>query len=696
MSNLSSDQSLTQPVPAGVVQRPSVCPLDCPDTCSLSVTVAGGRIERVRGSRANPFTAGSICSKVAHYYPEFVHGEQRLRRPLIRTGVKGEFDFEPVDWDTALDRVYEGLSRTVERFGPQAVVPFNYAGPHGMLADGSMDRRFFHKLGASLVDRGPLCGGIRGLAYTSLFGAMPGMGPEQAEHSQLIVVWSNNVTVSNLHLARVIAKARRNGAKLVVIDPKRIRIAERADLHIAPRPGTDVVLAFALAAELERLGAVNQAFVERWVKGFDEYMVRAREYSVERAAEICRLDADDIRTLARWYAERSPAALSVGNGMERSRTGGASIRAVMALAAITGKFGEQGSGVIAKVGTAFPKTSDRLQRTDFIPAGTRTLNILDVPDLIMDAKASPPVRAAFIYNHNPVATHPDQRRMREALSHPELFVVGCDVVMTDSMRYADVVLPASSHFELDDLYGAYGQQWLQRAEPVIAPVGDSLPNTEIFRRLSRRFGFDHPAFAATDRELMDDAVDGADERLGGHRPSELPLDTALHMRKNGEPMVAFANVFPETPSGRIELYSESLEAKFGQGLPAYAEIASDYPLNLITPSSSHRTNATFGGCAANTGVASIEINPADAEARGLRDGSKVRVYNELGAVELVVEVSDAVRPGVVYSPKGTWLATSSTGETVNALVPDLRADIADGACFNNTFVDVAPISTQPS
>lgn len=688
MTTLAAGSTASSTTLSGRATKPSVCPLDCPDTCSLSVTVSGGRVERVRGSRVNPFTAGSVCSKVAHYYPEFVHGPERLTHPLVRVGARGGTDFEPVSWDEAIDRVHTGLSDTIERYGPQAVVPFNYAGPHGMLADGSMDRRFFHKLGASLMDRGPLCGGIRGLSYSSLFGAMPGTGPEQAEHARIIVVWSNNVTVSNLHLTRMIARARRQGAKLVVVDPKRIKIAERADLHLAPRPGTDVVLAFALAAELERQGSIDHDFVERWALGFDEYMARAREYPPERAAEICDVDAADIVKLARWYGESSPAVISIGNGVERSVTGGSCVRSVMALAVLAGKFGEQGSGVIAKPGNAFPKTPDRLHRTDFIPHGTRTLNILDVPAAILDEQMDPAVRGLFIYNHNPVATHPDQRRMRAALSHPDLFVVGCDIAMTDSMAYADVVLPACSHFEIDDLYGAYGQQWLQRAEPVIAPVGEALPNTEIFRRLAARFGFDDPAFEASDLALMNDAVDAGDDRLGGHRPSELPLDTALHMRKDGEPIVPFDNVFPSTPSGRVELYSEDLEKRYGQGLPSFYEVDAMFPLNLISPSSDQRTNATFGGCVANKTVAPLELNPRDAQARGLESGNRVRVFNDLGEVELKVLVTDAVREGVVYSPKGTWLCTSSTGETVNALVVDRRSDIADGACFNNTFVEV--------
>jgi anaerobic selenocysteine-containing dehydrogenase len=675
------------------ITSPAVCPLDCPDTCSLAVTHANGKILSVKGSRANPFTAGRVCSKVVKYYPEFTHGDTRLTEPMRRVGAKGNDEFEVISWDSALDIAYEGLSRVVAQFGPQSVVPFNYAGPHGMLADASMDRRFFHKMGASLLDRVPLCGAVRGLAYTSIFGAMPGMGPEQAEHAKLIVVWSNNVTVSNLHLMRVINTARANGAKLVVIDPKRIKVAERADLHLAIKPGTDVVLGYAIAAELERIDAIDSAFLEQWTVGADAYMAKAREYPAALAAEICGLDANDIVTLARWYAELSPAAISVGNGMERSITGGASLRTAMALPALAGKFGMVGGGVIAKPGAAFPKTTDKLQRTDFIPENTRTLNILNVSKHILTDDIDPAIRGLVIYNHNPVATHPDQHRMMRALAHPDLFTVGIEVAMTDSMPYADVILPACGPFEIADLYGAYGTQYLQRAEPVIPPVGNALPNTEIFRRLAARFGYNDPAFAATDAELMDDALDAADDRMGGIKPSEIDPNTAMHMRLNGEQMVAFKNVFPQTPSGKIELYSEDLEARFGAGLPEYVPTgSSSFPLQLISPSSDRRTNATFGGVGDNFKTEVLEINPVDAAARNLADDATVRVYNDMGETTLYVRVTDATRPGVVYTPKGTWLKASSTGVTVNALVPDIRSDIADGACFNDTFVEVEPVS----
>ncbi|MDD9878989.1 MAG: molybdopterin-dependent oxidoreductase [Magnetovibrio sp.] len=672
----------------------SVCPLDCPDTCSLSVTTAGGELLEVKGSTDNPYTAGVICNKVARSYPEFVHGRNRLTHPLRLTGPRGSGEFERISWDAALDLIHDGIAKAIDVHGPQSVLPFNYSGPHGELAVGSMDRRFFHKMGASLVNRGPLCGIVRGSAYDSLFGTAPGMDPEQARHADLIVIWGNNITVSNLHLTRVIKKAKQDGAKLIVIDPKRIKIAEQADLHLQIEPGTDVVLGLALAAEFERRGGFDRAFIDQWVDGLDAYMAEARKYTLDQVASVCKLPLGQVETMIEWYMAAKTVAVSVANGIERGRSGGSGIRAAMALQALTGNHGRLGAGVFAKPGYAFPKTTDRLQRPDLIPDGTRTVNIVDVPELILDENLDPPIRAAFIYNHNPVATHPNQNRMIEALSHPDLFVAGADIAMTDSMAYCDVVLPATSHFEHNDLYGAYGTSYLQRAEPVIPAVGEAQPNTEIFRRLAARFGYDEPMFTDDDHALMDAAMDGADPRLKGYRPSAIPVDAAFLIgAEDGAPLVLCDNHAPGTGTGKIELFSRNLEDRFGYGVPRFEPVERDLPFSIISPSSSKRTNATFGGCSESQGMEIVEINPADAEDRGIAEGDTLKIWNARGEVHLSARVTDAVRPGVLYSPKGTWRATSPTGQTVNALIPsDMRADIEEGAVYNETFVDVAKLA----
>jgi len=674
-------------------EHPSVCPLDCPDTCSLTVTVEDERIVSIKGSRANPYTAGVLCAKVPEAYPGFVHGEGRIKTPLRRTGAKGAGRFERISWAQALDIIHERFTAVIAAHGPQAILPFNYAGPHGLLAGGSMDLRFFHRLGASLLDRRPLCGGIRTEAWVGTFGPVPGVRPEQAEHARLIVAWGSNVTWSNLHVVPIINRARRAGGKLVVVDTRRTKIAEQADLHLAIRPGTDVILAWAMAADLERQGGLDREFIARHVEGFEDYMALARRYSLADAARICGVDESQVRQLADWYRTMSPAVITVGNGLERNQNGGSGIRAIFALPALAGKFGVPGGGLINGASFAFPKTPARLARPDFVPKGTRLINIIDVGRHLNDATLSPPIKALFIYNHNPLVVHPEQNRLRRGLEREDLFVVGSDVVMTDSLAYADVVLPACSHFEHAELFAAYGTHWLQRADRVIPPQGDALPNTEIFRRLAARFGFDDPAFRATDAELMDDALDPADARLGGKRPSAIPLDRATPMNVGGgaEEAILFKNVFPKTTSGKVELASPYLEGKYGARLPSWRPVTSSYPLMLISPASDQRITSTFGGLHVGDGPPPLEMHPDDARARGLRDGVRVRVWNDLGEVHLPLLVTEIIPRGVVCTLKGAWMGTTDNGQTISALCPAHHADISEGACYNDARVEVAAL-----
>src|SRR3989442_2087338 len=376
--------------------------------------------------------------------------------------------------------------------------------------------------------------------------------------------------------------ARRGGAKLDIADTRRTKIAEQADLHIALRPGTEVVLAWAMSADLERQGGFDREFIARHVDGFEDYMALARRYSLADAARICGVNERCVRESAEWYGTMNRAVITVGNGLERNRNGGSGIRAVFALPALAGKFGVPGGGLINGAGFAFPKTPARLARPDFVPAGTRLINIIDVGRHLNDPTMSPPIKALFIYNHNPVVVHPEQNRLRRGLEREDLFVVGSDVVTTDSLAYADVVLPACSHFEHAELFAAYGTHWLQRADPVIRPQGEALPNTEIFRRLAARFGFTDAPFRATDAELMDDALDGADARMGGKRPSAIPLDRATPMTVGGDDAMLFQNVFPKTASGKVELVSTYLEDKYGARPPRWKELTSSHPLTRIS------------------------------------------------------------------------------------------------------------------
>ena len=358
-------------------EHPSVCTLDCPDTCSLSVTVENDRIVKVRGSTSLPYTGGVVCNKVAHHSAEFVHGASRLHYPLMRVGPRGSGRFERITWYEALDRIHGRVTSVIDQWGPQAVMPLNYGGPHGLLSLDSMSLRFFHKLGATQLFRGSLCGGVRSEAWLGTYGNAPGVGPDLAAEAQLNVLWGNNATVTNLHLVRKVREAKRRGGRLAVIDPLRTKIAEQADLHLTPKPSTDVLLGFALAVELERLGAHDLAFIDRHVSGYQEYMSLARQWPSETAAEACGVPAEDIRTLAKWMAEANPLVLAPGNGLERGRNGGSGIRAAIALPALLGKL-DRRNGIVLGARGAFPRTPDKLTRPDLVPAGTRTLNINDI------------------------------------------------------------------------------------------------------------------------------------------------------------------------------------------------------------------------------------------------------------------------------------------------------------------------------
>ena len=449
-----------------------------------------------------------------------------------------------------------------------------------------------------------------------------------------------------------------------------------------------------MSAELEQRGAHKMEFIDKWVDGYEAYMDNARTYTQEMVSEKCGIDYEIFNQFSEWYKDSNIVSISVGNGPERGHSGGSGIRAAMALQALTGNHGKMGAGVFAKPGNSFPRLTERLERPDLIPEGTRTINIVDTSKVLLKKSMVPPIKAVFIYNHNPVVTHPDQNRMRRALVQEDLFIAGSDVVMTDSMSYCDVVLPAASHFEFNDIYGSYGHNYLQRAEPVITCVGESLPNTEIFRRLAARFGFNDQIFKETDAELMDAAFFEGDPRLNGYRPSELPLEKAIAMgTKEGADLILCDTVFPKTKSGKIELFSQDLEERFGYGLPRFEPVERKYPLSIISPSSSKRTNATFGGCILSEGQEELEINPLDAKIRGISDGDNVKVHNERGETFLIARITDSVLPGVLYTPKGSWISTSKSEQTVNALLDaDIRTDIENGACCNEAFCEVSRIN----
>ena len=554
-----------------VFERASVCTLDCPDTCSLTVTVNDGRIIKVRGSDALPYTDDVICNKAARHGAEFVHGKGRL--PSMA------FTARRIAWLSGSSRGSAGTRRStrsmsvqiavIERFGPQAVMPLNYAGPHGMLSTDSMSSAF---LSASPRRQPALSPGlVRRRAHRSLgrhlCGAVPGISPEAAADAALNIVWGNNATVANLHLVR--QTRRRRSEEAGTAD------GDRPAAHQDCRAGGS---ASGVAAWHRRAACVRPRRRTRTARRARSRFHRRARRRLRRVhmgigagmawrrwpPGECGVALADIRRLAVCDGRgRSAGTGPWERGLSAGRNGGSGDLRGDRPASVAGKLGPR-SGIVLGAGNAFPKTPAKLQRPDLVPPGTRTINILDVGRHLERDDLDPPLRAVFIYNHNPIVVHPDQNRLKTGVSREEIFLVGIEIAMTESMQYCDIVLPAASHFECDDLYASYGHHWLQRAEAVIPPVGEALPNTEIFRRLAARFSFTDACFGASDRELADDAVDDADPRLRGLRGSEIPADEALRMTApDGRPLALFDNVMPDTPSGRIELTSDTLAERWG-------------------------------------------------------------------------------------------------------------------------------------
>lgn len=659
----------------------SVCPLDCADTCSFEVTVDDQRITAVRGSKDNPFTRGKLCAKVSRSIASQVYDPRRLRQPLIREGNKRSGEFRPISWEQALDTIAERFGKIITEYGAEAIAPLYYGGPMGLLAGGSMDRRFFNRLGASRVDPSPLCAGTTAAAWESLFGDAGGIDFEELLEAALILVWGNNVTTCNLHLTRIIRQAKKRGAKLVVVDPKRTRIAKEADLHIPLLPGTDVVLAYGTAALLDEQGGLDISFIEQQVHGADRFLDHARQYPPARAASICGIDPALIHQLAHYLSTLAPAAMSLGVAPERNRNGGAGVRGALSLLALTGNIGPIGAGP-CDVGRFFPTQDEALTRPDLAPSERRELNVLDIPRYVLDPGDELPIKGLFIYNHNPVAVHPAQHRMREALLSDEVFVVGSDICMTDSMACADLVLPAPTHFEYGDLYTAYGHRYLQRSTAVIPPQGEARSNTDLFRSLAAKFGFQETCFLDSDEALMEQAF-----ATVPRNPGLLATSGAVDMTPFAEPGMLRGKVL-STPSGRIELYSETLEQQSGEGVPRFKPLINPRAFQVVSPASEQRINSTFGGLEGQGSDVRCEINPEDAQRHGISEGSRVCLVNDQGKLELEATLNEAVRTGTLFVPKGGWMENALTGQTINALIPNHRADLAGGACYYDCSVDI--------
>ncbi len=656
----------------------TACPLDCPDSCSLAVTVERGRIVTIDGSRRHEVTAGFICGKVRRF-AERVYGEARLRYPAIRAGRKGDGVFTRVSWDEALDTIAERIGEIRRRWGGEAILPFSYGGSNGLLSQDTTDAELFRRLGASRLAR-TVCAAPTGTAAAALYGKMPGVTYTDYVHAQLIVIWGANPSVSAIHLVPYLREARRRGAKLVVIDPRRTPLARTADLHLAVRPGTDLVVALAVHRHLFEHGLADERFLATYTRGAERLRERARPWTFERAAAEAGVSPEALSAFAELYARSSPAVIRCGWGIERNRNGGNAALAILALPAVAGKFGVRGGGYSMSNSAAWGLDAEAW--IDAPEPPTRLVNMNQLGRALLEFDA-PPVKLLFVYNCNPAATMPDQSRVLRGLAREDLFTVVFDQVLTDTARYADVVLPATTFLEAYDLAKAYGPISLQLVRPVIEPVGEARPNVEVFADLARRLGL-----APRDGEEQEAE---ALLRVTAAMPPEI-CETLLTNGIARPPIpaapVQFVDVFPRTPDGKVNLFPEELDRVAPAGLYTYLPDPADaeYPLALISPASEKTISSTLGEL--RDRIAAVQIHPDDAALRGIEEGDTVRVFNHLGEVHCLAHLNPDMRPGTLSLPKGLWAKSTLNGATANALVPDTLTDLGGGACFNDARVQI--------
>jgi anaerobic selenocysteine-containing dehydrogenase len=684
----------------------AVCPHDCPDACGTLITVEDGRATKIQGDPAHPVTQGFLCAKVAKYLDR-VYSPDRVLYPMRRVKPKGQGGFEAferISWDEALTEVVTRLKHVSAEFGPEAVLPYSYGGNLGVLNGGSMDMRFFHRMGASQLLR-TICATTGGDAIVSIYGKKTGTEPEQFRHSKYIIAWGANIHGNNVHLWPFVEEARRNGAKLVVIDPYKTRTARVADWHIPINPGTDVALALGMLHIIVRDGLLDADYVERYADGFDELLKRLPKYTPQQVSEWTGISVKDIETLAHEYATTRPAAIRLNYGIQRTQNGGAAVRAVCMLPVVTGSFKEVGGGLQLSMSGSYGLNSAALERTDLMlksPLGreARSINMVELGKALTEVN-DPPVKALFVYNSNPAAVCPEHNLVVRGLKREDLFTVVHEQFFTDTTDYADIVLPATTFFEQKDLVKAYGHTYLQVSQQAIAPLGECKSNFELFTELAERMGFDDAVF----RESVDDAIDAAlasgVPQLQGITRERLESEPQVRLNVHGDGSDAawlpFAKGFA-TPNGRARLYDGDLIA---QGMDPVAEFvapeesrhterSSEFPLELLARKADNFLNTTFVNLPSVQKMEKeheLEMNRHDAESRGIKDGERVRVFNQRGEIFLTARVDGAVAAGVVGAKLG-WAKHAEGGVNINVLTSARLADLGGGATFYATLVEV--------
>lgn len=658
----------------------SVCPFDCPDTCGLLVEVMDGKAVKVSGDPEHPFTRGTLCVKM-NRYEQTVHSPLRLVHPLLRTGAKGSRQFRPISWDEATDRITEAWQKIIGRCGSAAILPYSYAGTMGLIQRNA-GHPFFYRLGASRLDRA-ICSPAKEVGWKVVMGGTPAPHPDEVAESDLIILWGINAVATNIHFLHGVNKAKKKGATVWLIDTYETVTAPVADQTYRVRPGSDGALALGLMHLLVRDDLIDHDFLTAHVQGFEELKEKILpDFSPERVSVLTGLPTVTIKTMAIAYGRAKNPFIRLGSGLSRYGNGAMTIRAIVCLPALVGAYGKKGGGCLASTNTTAAFALKEVFREDFMRKKTRIVNMNRL-GWALDELKDPPIQSLYVYHSNPAAVTPDQNQVLRGLGREDLFTVVHERFMTDTARYADIVLPSTSSLEHSDVYRSYGTYCIQRAKPAIPPVGESRSNWEVFSLLARRMGFQEPFFRQTADDLIDHLLsmpssmrEGIDqEGFSAGRAAEIPLPADARTRF-------------KTPSGKVEILNPRESHPLPCYLPPYQE---EYPFRLITAPGLYCLNSSFRereDLRKKEKAMFLKMNPADAEARGMREGESVIAFNQLGEVPFILQVTPKIPPGVVVAEGIWWLDHCPGLRSVNALTSQRLTDQGDGSTFYDNTVDV--------
>ena len=667
----------------------------------MLVTVEDGRATRIAGDPAHPFTQGFLCTKVSKYLERNNHPD-RLLFPQIRVGAKGEGRFRRASWDEALALVAERLSAVIASpDGPQAILPYSYAGTMGLIQGEAMASRFFRRIGASFLDR-TICSSAGGEAYAMTYGAKMGTDPESVPEAKLVLLWGTNTLTSNPHLWPFIRKAKANGAPVICIDPIRTRTAAASDEHIAIRPGTDAALALGMMHVLFRDGHEDRQYLDEMTHGWEKLRDRVlNDYTPERVAAICRLPVETIERLGTLYGTTRPAFIRLNYGLQRHAGGGSAVRAISLLPAITGAWNDAGGGCQLSSSNTFSFNTAAMERTDLGNHAARTINMTTLGHALTELD-DPPVKAMIVYNSNPGAIAPDRENVLRGLRREDLFTVVLEHFQTDTADYADVLLPATTQLEHEDIHRAYGHLYAMYNARSIEPMGEALPNTEIFRRIAVAMNLDFSELRESDEELMRAGLSDGGATVQGITLEALKEHGSIRLNVSSPHLPFRSGTKLKTPSGKIEIESEQIAALGIDALPLYIppneseerapELAQRYPLALLSPPAHSFLNSSFVNVASlrrSAGKPTLEIHADDATARNITDGARVKIFNDRGTFTAEAVVTDRVRPGVVSAQSVWWGKLSGDGANANQTTSQALTDIGRGATFYDNLVDVA-------